>query len=504
MKNILLSWLGHTDLRAVTASDQVGSGPLAQAVDTGRFHRLELLCDAPADQVEGYLTWLRARTACAIRPHPVTLPRPTDFEAIYRHARALAAGVTAEPHADDTGLTFHLSPGTPAMAAVWIILAKTRFPAELIESSRQHGVRTVAVPFAIAADFLPDLLHRPDAELVRLAAGLPPPAPAFDDIVHQSPVMQRVVVRARRIALRSIPVLIEGESGTGKELFARAIHQAGPRRDRPLVTLNCGAIAPALIEAELFGHEKGAFTGAVSARQGVFEAADTGTLFLDEVGELPPPAQVRFLRAVQSGDITRVGATRSRRVDVRVIAATNRSLAHEVAAGRFREDLYYRLAVAVITLPAVRDREGDVALLLDRLLDQVNRESAGEPGYEAKILSVAARKRLLAHPWPGNVREMLNTLRRAAVWTPGPCIDLQDVCEALLPGPPPHPPPGVPLAQDLRQGIDLHETLAQIARYYLEQAMQQAGGNKTRAAQLLGFGNPTTLSNWLRKHGVAG
>lgn len=504
MNKRLLSWLGRTDLRAVTESDQVGIGPIAQALHTGRFCRLDLLCDYPADQMDDYLSWLGSRTDCEIRSHQVTLPSPTDFDAIYRHARALAASVSEQIRDEDGGLTFHLSPGTPAMAAVWIILAKTRFPAELIESSRQHGVRTVSVPFAIAADFLPDLLHRPDAELARLAAGLPPPAPAFDDIVHQSPVMQRVVVRARRIALRSIPVLIEGESGTGKELFARAIHQASPRRERPLVTLNCGAIAPALIEAELFGHEKGAFTGAVSARQGVFEAADTGTLFLDEVGELPPPAQVRFLRAVQSGDITRVGATRSRRVDVRVIAATNRSLAHEVAAGRFREDLYYRLAVAVITLPAVRDREGDAALLLDRLLDQVNRESAGEPGYEAKILSVAARKRLLAHPWPGNVREMLNTLRRAAVWTPGQCIDLQDVLEALLPGPPPHPPPGAPLSQDIRQGIDLHETLAQVARYYLEQAMQHAGGNKTRAAQLLGFGNPTTLSNWLRKHGVAG
>jgi len=193
-----------------------------------------------------------------------------------------------------------------------------------------------------------------------------------------------------------------------------------------MITVNCGAIAPEPIEAELFGHEMGAFTGAANARKGVFEAADTVTLFLDEIGELPKPAQVRFLRALQEGEVTRVGATAPIRVDVRHIAANNRSLIQEVTDGRFREDLFYRLAVAVIPLPALRDRDQDAALLLDRLLDQVNRESAGEPGYEPKKTSVSARKLLLDHPWPGNVREMRNTLRRAAVWTPGPVVDVDD------------------------------------------------------------------------------
>jgi len=312
MNRILLCWLGRTDLRAVTEADQVGTGPIAQALGTGRFARLELLCDYPAEAAAPYLDWLRARTDADIIQHLVTLPGPTDFDAIYRHARALAQQVTAGQGVDAGRLTFHLSPGTPAMAAVWIILAKTRFPAELIESSRDHGVRTVSVPFQISADFIPDLLRRPDAELTRLTAGLPPAAPAFDAIIHQSPVMQRVVARARRVALRTIPVLIEGESGTGKELLARAIHQASPRRERPMLTVNCGAIPAELIESELFGHEKGAFTGAVSARPGVFEAADTGTLFLDEVGELPKPAQVRFLRALQEGEITRASWSLSR------------------------------------------------------------------------------------------------------------------------------------------------------------------------------------------------
>lgn len=225
-------------------------------------------------------------------------------------------------------------------------------------------------------------------------------------------------------------------------------------------------------------------------------------MFLDEIGELSKPAQVRFLRALQAGEITRVGATESIRVDVRIVAATNLSLTREVSVDRFREDLFYRLAVAVITLPPLRERDGDAALLLDRLLDQVNRESATEPGYEPKELSVTARKLLLDHPWPGNVREMLNTLRRAAVWTPGRIIDADDARYALLPCPESSNSQDPILARDIRQGIDLNGIIDRVARDYLEQAMQRAGGNKTRAVKLLGFGNPTTLTNWLRKHGL--
>ena len=402
MESILVSWLGRSDQRAATESGHVGIGPIAQALRTGRFAGLELLCDCPTDETNTYLDWLRPQTETRIIPHLVTLPSPTDFDAI----------------------------------------------------------------------------------------------------IHKSSVMQRVVARACRVALRSIPVLIEGESGTGKELLARAIHQASPRNKQPMITVNCGAIAPELIESELFGHEKGAFTGAASARKGVFDAADSGTLFLDEVGELPKQAQVRFLRALQEGEITRVGVTAPIRVDVRIIAATNRGLTEEVGTDRFREDLFYRLAVAVITLPPLRDRDGDAALLLARLLDQVNQESATELGYEPKKLSVTARKLLLNNHWPGNVREMLNTLRRAAVWTPGWVIDAEDARDALLPCPGSNNGQDPILAQDIRQGIDLNGIIDRVARHYLEQAMQTTGGNKTRAARLLGFGDPTTLTNWLRKHGV--
>ncbi len=505
MVTTLVSWLGRTDLRAVDESERVGLGPVAQALQTGRFCRLELICDYTTDETAPYLAWLKDQSETPATPHYVTLESPIDFGAIYQHARQIVSETIASQQKGH-GLTFHLSPGTPAMAAVWIILAKTRFPAELIESSIQHGVRTASVPFDISADFLPDLLARPDRELERLTAGLAPVAPEFADIIHHSPVMQRVIARARRVAPRSIPVLIEGESGTGKELLARAIHQASSRCERPFVTVNCGAIAPELVESELFGHEKGAFTGATQSRKGYFEAADTGTLFLDEIGELPKPAQVKLLRSLQEGEVTRVGATTPIKVNVRILAATNRTLAAEVAAGRFREDLFYRLAVAVIDLPPLREREGDAGLLLDHFLDQVNQESASEPGYSHKKISVAARKLLIDHPWPGNVREMLNTLRRAAVWTAGETIDAEDARDALLV--PLRSAPGLAgdqdpiLGQDILQGIDLNGLIDRVARHYLERAVGAAAGNKTRAAKLLGFGNPTTLTNWLKRHGV--
>uniref|UniRef100_A0A832I6X8 Sigma-54-dependent Fis family transcriptional regulator n=1 Tax=Eiseniibacteriota bacterium TaxID=2212470 RepID=A0A832I6X8_UNCEI len=498
-KRVLVCWIGHTDLRASEDEAAVGAGPIAQALNAGRYDEAVLLSDYPPSRVAGFLRWLRRRSPTALVVREERLTGPTLFAEIYPAALRAVEDVRRR-HGAEASLTFHLSPGTPAMAAVWIILAKTRFPAELIESSREHGVRVASVPFDISADFIPDLLRGPDERLERLSAGLPPEAPEFEHIVHRSPAMKRVVAMARLVAPRSIPVLIEGASGTGKELLARAIHRASPRREKPFVAVNCGAIPAELVESHLFGHEKGAFTGATAPREGFFEAARGGTLFLDEIGELPPVAQVKLLRAVQEGEIVRVGATRPVRLDVRLVAATNRSLAAEVRAGRFREDLFYRLAVAVLRLPPLAARAGDVGLLVDHLLALVNAESREQPGYRPKRLSAGARNVLLAHPWPGNVRELLSTLRRAAVWSPGDTIRAEDVREALLE--PARPAQPEVLGRPLGDGFSLPALLKDVARHYLVRALEESRGNKSEAARLLGLPSYQTLTNWMVRHGV--
>ncbi|MCZ6688553.1 MAG: sigma 54-interacting transcriptional regulator [Planctomycetota bacterium] len=499
MKRLLISWVGRTDLRAPKEEEVVGKGPIAQALDAGSYDAVVLISDYPRKEVAPFLEWLQPRTKAEVTVLYESLSGPTNFGEIYKVATRVVAQAL-ERCGGDVELAFHLSPGTPAMASVWIILAKTRFPAELIESSLHHGVRTASVPFDISAEFIPDLLRGPDERLEKLTAGLPPDAPEFADIVHRSRVMARVIAKARRVAPRSITVLIEGESGTGKELLARAIHRASPRRDKPFKAVNCGAIPSELAESELFGHEKGAFTGAHKTKVGYFEAADGGTLFLDEIAELSLPAQVKLLRVLQDGEVLRVGSTNLLKVDVRIIAATNRTLSEEIAAGRFREDLFYRLAVAALRLPPLRERSGDMGLLLDRLLEQVNLEHAQEPGYERKILSAGARNLLLLHPWPGNVRELLNTLHRAALWTSGSSMRIEDAREALLPA------AGREVSRildrPLGDELSLPDLLATVVRHYLTRALDETRGNKTLAARLVGLSGYQTLTNWLNKYGV--
>jgi transcriptional regulator with PAS, ATPase and Fis domain len=498
---ILVSWIGQTDLNASRGDGTAGLGPVAQAVGQRELDRVVLLSNYPEKDTAPYVRWLKQRAPCPVDHRAVALSGPTNFGEIYEAVVAQVRSLL-ETYGPGTRLTFHLSPGTPAMAAVWIIVAKTRFAAELIESSKAHGVRTANVPFDISAELIPELLRRPDRDLERLTAGLPAEAPEFAEIIHRSDTMRRVIAKAQKAAPRSVPVLIEGESGTGKELLARAIHNASPRRDRPFIAVNCGAIAADIAESELFGHKKGAFTDARADRKGHFQSADGGTLFLDEVGELPLPIQVKLLRALQEGQIVRLGESQPIAVDVRIISATNRALAQEVAAARFREDLFYRLAVAVIRVPPLRDRAGDLGLLIDHLLAKVNRDSAAEPAWEHKELSAGGRNLLQQHAWPGNVRELLNTLTRAAVWSSGRTITQDDVREALLESPGTGPAGQSILDLPIEQGIDLQALIADLARHYLRRAMENTGGNKTKAAQLLGLASYQTLNNWITKYGV--
>ncbi|MCZ2135741.1 MAG: sigma-54 dependent transcriptional regulator [Burkholderiales bacterium] len=495
---ILLAWLGNADLRASEAQDTLEQGPILGALKAFTFDSLHLLSDHSSQKTRAYAQWVGARSSVPVTTHLVKLTSPTSFEEIFRAAIGVIDEIRrALPSGD---LTFHLSPGTPAMAAIWLLLAKTRYPARLIESSREHGVKEVSVPFELSAEFAPVADRQADEALTRLMMGVPPESPAFAAIVHRCAAMKRTVAMAHRLAARDVPVLIQGESGTGKELFARAIHQASSRNGEPFVAVNCGAIPQELVDAELFGHERGAFTGATAARAGYFESADGGTLFLDEIGELPLASQVRLLRVLQEREVTRVGSARAKPIDIRVIAATNRVLPDEIREGRFREDLFHRLAVGVLLLPPLRQREGDLTLLIDSMLASINAEAASQPGYKHKKLDISARNLLIRHSWPGNVRELHNTLLRASIWAVGDKITAQDVAESLA----------VTVAQkadtilgrSLDQAISLPEIIGDVARHYLERAMAQTHGNKSEAARLLGLGSYQTLGNWLQKYGV--
>ena len=493
---ILVSWIGRTDLKAGNGEAHVGPGPICQAAQSYAYSSIHLLSDFDAGDAKSFVKWLATKAKSKIQLHIVKLSSPINFGEIYQGV----VSVLNEIQATDAEVTYHLSPGTPAMQSVWILLAKTTHPARLIQSSPEAGVEEANIPFDISAEFIPQILQQSDKRISEMAQGIADAGAEFSNIVHRSAVMKRVIEQAKRVAIRSIPVLIEGESGTGKELMARAIHRASPRAANSLVTVNCGAIPPELVESEFFGHKKGSFTGAVADRKGHFERANGGTLFLDEIGELPKPIQVKLLRTLQEGEVIPVGSSDPRKIDVRVIAATNRTLIEEVAAGNFREDLFYRLAVAIIKLPPLKERAGDISLLIDRLLEQINLSSS-EIGLRSKKLSAAAKNIMLQHRWPGNVRELVNTLQRAVIWSDDDVVGLEAMREAILVAPKSASISDV-MERPVEDGVQLESLMSQVARHYLKRALEHTHGNKTRAAELLGIGSYQTLTNWIEKYGV--
>ncbi|MBW2268807.1 MAG: sigma-54-dependent Fis family transcriptional regulator [Deltaproteobacteria bacterium] len=297
-------------------------------------------------------------------------------------------------------------------------------------------------------------------------------------IVGSSGAMQAVYDLVAQVADTKANVLITGESGTGKEMVARAIQQGGQRRENPFVTVNCAAIPENLLESELFGHVKGAFTGAVQSKAGLFEMANSGTLFLDEVGDLPPALQVKLLRVIQEKTFRRVGATSDQRSDVRIVAATNRRLEEEVEAGRFREDLYYRLNVIEIRLPPLRERRDDIALLVDHFI----KKYAGEFGREVTSCSDAALAKLMKYRFPGNVRELENVVERAVALARGPVIDVESLPPTLM-----NPSSGPRAERLTEEGVDLDALTAEYERGWLLEALRATGGVKKKAAQLLGI-----------------
>jgi DNA-binding NtrC family response regulator len=295
-------------------------------------------------------------------------------------------------------------------------------------------------------------------------------------MIGGGPAMRRLLELVRRTAPSEGRVLVTGENGTGKELVARALHDGSRRKDGPFVKMNCAAVPAELVESELFGHERGAFTGAVAARRGRFEQADGGTLFLDEVGDMPASMQAKVLRVLQEGELERVGGAQTLKVDVRVIAATNKDLAAEVKAGRFREDLFYRLAVVPIQVPPLRERSEDVPELAARFLAEACERNGRRPMRLAREALVG----LQAHDWPGNVRELRNLVERLAILSDGPEIGAEEVA-AVLPG------ARRPRADRFRAGASFHELVEEAEREVVLGALDANGDNVSETARALGL-----------------
>jgi DNA-binding NtrC family response regulator len=310
----------------------------------------------------------------------------------------------------------------------------------------------------------------------------------FGNLIGKSPAMQQVFDLVRRVAPRRSTVLVQGESGTGKELVAKAIHASSGRAEAPFVAINCGNIPSELLESELFGHVRGAFTGASVSRKGLFEAASGGTLFLDEVATISLEMQAKLLRVIQEREFRRLGSLENIRVDVRIVAATNTDLETGVRAGTFRDDLYYRLNVIAIKVPPLRERTGDVQLLAEFFL----RKYAEENGRDPLTLEPDALRVLLDYPWPGNVRELENVMERAVVLAPGDRVG-PGLFPASLTAPPPAPPPGF-----VPDGVSLKERVSGYERALILAALERTDWNQKKAAELLAV-NTTTLSEKLKR-----
>jgi two-component system nitrogen regulation response regulator GlnG len=350
-------------------------------------------------------------------------------------------------------------------------------------------------------------------DLVRRAARVQPggatepaPVPRIPELLGRAPAMQQVFRAIGRLARSSVTVLITGESGTGKELVARALHDHSPRAGKPFIALNTSAIPADLLESELFGHEKGAFTGADSQRRGRFEQADGGTLFLDEIGDMSTPLQTRLLRVLAEGEFYRVGGQTPIRVDVRVIAATHQNLQDRVTRGLFREDLYHRLNVIRIELPPLRSRAEDIPELLEHYIGA----AAHELGVEVKALSPDALTKLSSYAWPGNVRELVNLCRRLSVLAPGTQVQVEDLPHELVAATP-SGPVDADWARALASWADRHamtgkkplldEALPEFERVLIRSALKRTQGHRQEAAKLLGWGR-NTLTRKVKELGM--
>ncbi len=491
---VLISWLGETDLKAIEQhlfkpDKDVSKGLLLGILSKLSFDELHLFYGQEKFHVDAYCIWLAKHTNIKVKLVKCSLHSSLDFADIYQEIdNHLKKIMTKTPSLD---VSIHLSADNPSMTAVSILLGKTKYNTQFIQSNNEIGAEFVSIPFDLSTEFtdktkkylsLPSVLEIPIST-------------TFADIITQNAEMKRIISKAKKVAARNVSVLIIGDTGTGKQTFAKAIHNSSLRNGQAFIAVNCAAIPKESINSELFGYIKNSESGVSRSETGYFDLADGGTLFLNECDELPADAQVRILRILKSGEISQTGG-KTKKVDVRIIAATNRNLSAELAQGYFREDLFYQVAIGIISLPTLAEREGDVEVLTDYLLEKMNKEALNQADPMLQTLSEKAKKAILDHPWQGNIRELQTTLLRASIWAEHQEISKADIQDALLER------PNKLISEELPEigaGIDINKILDDTRKKYVSQALKQTAGHKRNAAKLLNLTNYQTLTNWIEK-----
>ncbi len=512
---ILFSWIGHIDLFAMCQSmpeadrqpvlDEIkkplplwhaGDGAVKTMAKYRQFDRIYLFSNYSAETNEKFRKWLDMPAGI----FTFSFGDPSSYEEIFPVVRDQMAQLIPDKSTDDE-LAFLLSPGTPTMSVVWILLGMTRYRHYSYYQTFQGRVTRSVMPFELRVDDLPDMRSASEKIQQFLMGNLDGRSPGLM-IPGESPLFLNAAQRAVKASKQDVPVLLTGESGSGKEIFARFIIDGSRRKDKPFVCVNCASIPDSLIESELFGHKKGAFTGADQNSPGAFRSADGGTLFLDEIGEASPLLQSKLLRVLQPvpgktmchREFMPVGENKTVAVNVRVIAATNRDLLAAVEKNQFRTDLYYRLAVISILLPPLRERGKDMMALSDSFLSSINREfQAQNPDFRPVKFSEGALNEMLRYDWPGNVRELYNVIMQGALLCDRQTIDRDDIVQIFNEHRHPQKTTEDILSLPLGGDFNLNDVIDEVRRNYIEKAMLEAGGNKSKAAKLLGLKSAPAL-----------
>lgn len=492
--NILLTWLGNKDLDNMELDQSAAIVTLATK-SSQPFNKIVILSNQQEQKWHRFELFVQKRMATIGRPaedikiYNADIVSPIDYSSIATVTEKWISKLSEE--ADS--LCINLTSGTPAMTTLSVLIGKGKANTQFVQTTPKNEMIYVDIPI----DFGQEYVKSASKNIANTATSEPKIEQAFSKLTAKSVQMQNVVNKAKKIAASEVPALILGETGTGKELMATAIHKGSLRANKPLKVINCGAFAENLVDSTLFGHKKGAFTGAEKDHPGLFEQADGGTLFLDEVGELTPEIQVKLLRALQQGEINRLGDTQTTNVDVRVIAATHKDLSKLVEEGKFREDLFYRLAVGIIQMPALRERIEDTTVIVNQLVEQINKVGSKHPDYISKNISEKGIKFILSQPWQGNIRELWSTLNRAFLWSDSQTITENDLSSAMINRAKNESFTDVTLSYDDK--LDITQLVDKYKKAYVLAALKASGNVKSHAAQMLNLKDHQTLSNWMKR-----